>query len=326
MGRRPRADVPDLLEALGIDASGPQAGGYYWASCPSPEHRDSDPSWRILDDPGDPDHARHHCFGCGFGGYPVHLVEAVLYSHVDDEEERREMAREWLDGAREAAVPLEVRVEVAPTRARRELRMPGGVKFKPLDRWPKPARQYALGRGLEAWQVTRWGLGYAAEGRLRGRLVFPVRDGGGKLIGYTARSFTGARRKYLEPSEGDGATPGAVFGEQHWPPPERRRIVVAAEGALDVLAVERMVRLPIAGLYGSNLASRHIQRLSTFGVVVMASDPDAAGDGVAGAVSEALARWVEVRRLTLPTGTDCASLWVEDRGRFCELLRSVLIG
>lgn len=295
-----------LLDRLGIRYD--HRGEMLWASCPHPEHNDRTPSWRIINDPEDKRYTQHRCYGCGFGGWPVHLVESVLNCS-------RYEAREWLRDV-DTAPPLPFAVNVEYQRSLETLFvLPPGVKQTPLDTWPELPREYARSRGLTAWQVQRWRVGYA-DGRwdeilnpLAGRIVFAVRDHAGKPIGYTGRSYTNSKRRYKEPSKREGADLGAVFGEECWP--KHRKVVVVTEGALDALAVERQYpAMPVAGIYGSELHQGHVNRLSTFGYVLMASDPDKAGNRVANVLAQQLRRWTNVLRVNLPEGEDCASVSV----------------
>ena len=314
-------DPEQLLDRLGIRHT--RKGRVLWASCPHPDHNDSSPSWRIIDDTDATRHGQHRCYGCGFGGWAIHLVEAVLGCSRQD-------AREWLrDITQDPPLPFAVEVEYqhAPTGY---FKLPHGVTFPSFDAWPKDARAYAEGRGLAAWQIHRWGIG-VAPGRydrhanpLAGRIVFPVRDVGGKLIGYTGRSYTGSERRYKEPSRAEGADLGAVFGEEHWP--KERKVVVVTEGAIDALAVERVFpySLPVAGIYGSQLHDGHVNRLSTFEWVLMATDPDRAGNQVANALRDRLRRWSHVVRVDMPEGEDAASLSLKDAQALKDALSSSL--
>lgn len=304
-------DPAELLERLGIKYE--RRGDTLWASCPTPTHNDSSPSWRIIADEDDAKYGMSRCYGCGFFGGPVRLVEAVLGCSRED-------AREWLkDIKQNPPLPLSVSVELnaglSPT-----FRLPQGVcEWCALESWPLAVRNYARKRGLLDWQIQRWGIVYAPTGfdavrnRLAGRIVFPVRNLKGKLIGYTGRTYTDHKTRYVEPKKSEGADLGAVFGEQHWPK-TRRRVVAVAEGALDALAIERAYpySLAVAGIYGSQLHQGHIARLSTFEHVLMCTDPDKAGNTVASQLTEELRRWVQVFRVQIPEGEDCASMTTAD--------------
>lgn len=307
-----RVSVPDLLHRLGVRVAS-RGGARLWARCPHPDHDDRDPSWYIIDDPQDRMHGRHHCYGCGWGGWPVHLASAVLDLPLRE-------ARAWVREGASAPAPTSVSVEVLPTAARFSL--PSGVRFGPLNTWPTPARRYARGRGLTPGQVARWGVGYCVEGKLAGRVVFPVRSGAGEVVGYVARTFVGARVPHRTPDKRDGADLGAVYGEQHWPPPPERAVVRVTEAVIDALAVERAEPGPIGAVLGSSLHPSQVGRLSTFQRVVVVSDGDEAGDKLAEDLAAQLARWCEVLRAPVPRGLDCAKLERRDVGVLRRVLHS----
>src|SRR5690606_32201703 len=144
-----------LLERLDIKTT--RRGEQLWASCPHPEHDDRTPSWRMIVEPENPKHMQHRCYGCGFGGWPVHLVEGVLGCSRED-------AWEWLEDieANPPPIPFAVAVEFQSS-AMRKFRLPSGVIVgQPLNEWPDKPREYLTGRGVTANQVERWGIGYAS--------------------------------------------------------------------------------------------------------------------------------------------------------------------
>ena len=308
-------DVPELVARLGIKAE--RRGRELWACCPLPGHDEKTPSWQIRDDQGDDErHGRWRCLGkCHTGGSPVGLAMQILNLPAGE-------AYKWIrSSATNENIALAVELLPSPLRKRR-FRLPAGVVVAPLGEWVETARAYAEQRGLTAEQVDRWGLGYAVDGHLAGRIVLPWRTGAGKLVGYTARSFTGSPKKYFEPSTDEGADRAAVYGEEHWPAPGPARDTIAVmEGSFDGYAVERVSGLPIGALAGSYLHPGHLARLSTWRRVIIVSDPDAAGNELLSALRAGLVRWVEVVSATLPRGFDANKL---ERREGPEALRAAL--
>lgn len=306
-----------MLERLGIEAV--ERGIKHHARCPHPDHDDSTPSWYIRDEPGEERHGQHHCAGCSWGGWPVHLVEAVLGCD-------RDTSKEWLrDMAKPLPQPLRVEVRVGPVGGR-QFALPFGVDcLGDFDHWTTPARRYALSRGLRAWQVKRWGIGYAAVGELAGRLVMPARSSDGRVLTYSARSFDGRAPKYMTPALVENPDLGAVFGEEHWPPPGKRRILLMAEGALNAMALERTCQMPIGGMHGSEPMPAQVGKLATWDMVLFAVDNDKAGDKVFGALGS-LARWLKMRRVLLPAGQDCNDVALRAPAELAERVRFALDG
>lgn len=296
-----RIDVALLLTALGIPFK--RVGRELQSLCPSPEHQDHKPSWSIRDQPGSSKHALSHCHSCGFGGGPVALVSAVTGLEWDQ-------ARDWMvERGLGGDVPdLATAVDVEMVGEDRfDFRLPPEVSCRPFDRWVSAARRYAERRGLTPGQVERWGIGYAVDGRLAGRLVLPIRDESGRLANYTARAWDdGAKPRYLHAGRGEHPVEGAVYGSHLWG--ERRDRLVVNEGELNALACERVGESCVAALSGSNVTPGAISLISSFEHVIILTDPDAAGDTAAVKLYNALARWRRVDRIRLPEGQDAAKL------------------
>lgn len=288
-------DVGRLLEVLGVESK--RVGANRVARCPFPDHEDRDPSFKLRDQPGNPRHALYVC-SCGRGGSPrtiVHDLEGVAWDEVDDWLRRNGILGE---GELEAGATVEiVQRDVKPA-----FRMPSEVAFREFAKWPTPVRRYAEKRGLTPAQVERWGIGYAVDGRLRGRIVIPVRGEQGELAGYMARAYDGAEKRYLTPSREEGPDDGVMFGSERWG--AERATVVLCEGALKCLAAERAGARAVAAVGGNQLQPEHVAALSTFDRVVILPDADDAGEGVAEAAYGALARWRPVVRVELGRDAD----------------------
>lgn len=314
-----RVDVERVLSRLGIDAK--RKGKEWVALCPNKAHEDRSPSWRIRDEPGATKHGYHKCWPCGFQGGILSLVQHVLglESYGD--------AKKWLgDEAPVEQKPVE-RVEVRISPPRLGFRLPAEVKFAAFDAWPSIIRDYVCkDRGLEAWQIDRWRMGYAVEGRLKGRVVIVSRDARGRPQRYTARSFTDSEKRYLEPEPEERANPSAMFGEEHWPPLGERPLVFVVEGAINGLALEaELPGVVIAATAGSDMRGLYATKLQTFERVCTMTDPDPAGDKLADDIATGLARHdTRVERLRLPEDTDQAALRKLRPGELGAIVRSWL--
>jgi DNA primase len=292
---RAHVQVGPMLEALGIQAK--YRHGYWEARCPF--HDDHNPDWRIVDDPADEKHALHHCKSCLAGGTPASLVMHVRgYASWAS-------AFEWLKQF-ESAEPLPARVRVE-SQGWQPFRVPVEVIWDPMTRWVSGAIRYGMSRGLTPEQVDRWGVGYAVDGRLAGRIVFPLKDGFDLHRSYQARIFAGEGPRYLTPKEEDFPDKAAVFGERHWPDPRVRKgaRLVVWEGAIKAMAFERACPgEPFAVLGGVHVDPLHVAKLATFGEVVIATDKNRAGDKAAAELEGALSRHVRLSRAILPKDPD----------------------
>lgn len=310
-----RFDVAKALEKLGIDYR--ENHGELEARCPA-HAPDLRASWSIASRGSN--RSKHNCFSCGFGGTLWQLV-AHARGFAGDADDGAARAVEWLlrEVEEDRPPPLWERgVVKLVSSSRPEFRFPEGVVVAPARHWVDAALDYLVAdRGVPEWQIDRWRLGYAVDGLLAGRIVLPVRDYTGALASYTARDFTGnSPRKYLNARKKDGPDFSVVFGEEAWPPvgEERRsKSVYLCEGGLNALAVERAsYGEPVAAIFGSNVTEEHVGALSTFGEVVLVTDPDASGDKAARDVATGVSRHTRVSRVALDPGTDAAELPEEE--------------
>lgn len=289
-------NVASLLERLGIAAK--KSGKEWSAKCPL--HNDRTPSWFMHDEPGSDRNGLWKCYGCGAVGGPTTIVSNLLGLEWA-------AAKDWIASNARAddATIFDARIVTEwPTK---KFQIPVGGIFSPMEMWAQLPRSYLQARGVTADHVERWGLGYAVSGRLAGRIVIPVHDFKQKLVGYTARTFVNDPKKYLEPNMHECAEHGTIFGECYWPSMSDRWRVVIVEGAFDAISVEDATELPIAALRGSQLHPRHIAKLATFKNIIIATDPDPAGNKAAAALTEALSSTSTIRRVVMPAGHDVAS-------------------
>lgn len=305
--------ISTVLERLGIEAR--RVGREWRALCPNPEHADRNPSWRIRDDEGHERHGLHNCYPCGFGGDVVDLVRVKLDCSYAE-------ARAWLGGAAAPAKPIPSLVDVTVrdrARGGPSFRFPSGVEFPAVGRWISAPLDYVRGRGVTPAQIERWGLGYAADGRLAGRIVIPYAGRDGVARSYSARAYRASDRKYMQPHPSEGADRSVVFGERFWP--ERRERVIVSEGEFNMLAWERVTSTPLAALSGSNPEPAKLAKLSTFAEIVIATDNDVAGEKAAGKLAQAWERYARVKRVTFPPGRDANDLEPDELIRLLEGVR-----
>ena len=294
--------IEAVLRILGVEVT-ERTPRRIWARCPSGNHEDARPSWSIMVEGENT--GQHYCQSCKWGDSLVGLVMKVrgvgFYA-----------AKEWLSGVGAGEAEREVvtglRVEIRPIRPSL-FQIPPGVEFRPFERWPDSIRRYALSRGITAEQVDRWGIGYAIDGRLAGRIVIVTRDGYGRPANYTGRTIGRDPRRYFNATNAEGPDLKVLFGEEHWS--GKFGDVFVTEGALNALALERV--LPpfpdLAALSGSRIHGAVIAKLSRFRRVVDLTDPDRAGDEASLLLFSGLvAAGTEHVRVRLPEKTDAADL------------------
>lgn len=306
-------DIPAVLKRLNVDVRRDK-GREIWACCPlhaiagKPERT---PSFRIRNEPDSEKHGFYQCFGAceshRRSGSVFKLVQLLL-----ELEDRRDAFR-WISGESlevQKDQPSRIVVDAkVPKVHKRGVEHPIGVIVAPVNRWPQMAREYLDKRGIPYEQAERWELGYGKFGKYANRIFLPAYDGQDRLLNFTTRTYVDHPQKFKEPSEGSGAEKSAVFGEKFWPCRDKRKVVVASESAINVLATEREASEFCHGaIFGSEVLPGHLLRFGSFDAVLVASDPDDAGDKYFRAIRAGLARMKRVERVAITEGTDSAAL------------------
>ena len=141
---------------------------------------------------------------------------------------------------------------------------------------------YAISRGLPEALARERGVAVAERGWLKGRLVIPLHDHHGLLLGYAGRALEEVEgdAKYLMPASKHGFYKSHMVYNLHRVlalEPKRRRGVVVVEGFFGCWAVEA-AGLPCVALMGSKLHEPQARMLAEyFDHVVFLLDGDAAG-------------------------------------------------
>jgi len=251
-----------------------------------------------------------NCFGCGAHGTAIRFV--MEYENLGFVE-----AIESLAAGLGLEVPNERGTGANPGRSRSEALRPlldAAAAFyrQSLKETPR-AVDYLKGRGLTGTVAKRFGLGYAPEGwdalssvfpdyrgnadlieaglvvageagkrhdRFRDRIMFPITDAAGRMIGFGGRILDRGEPKYLNSPETPLFNKGReLFGL--WPAKDalkRENRAIVVEGYMDVVALaQHGVENAVATL-GTATTPTHVQKLLRMvDEVVFCFDGDAAG-------------------------------------------------
>ena len=346
-----RADIVSV-----IDRHVPlkKAGANFAACCPF--HSEKTPSFTVS-----PAKQFYHCFGCGAHGTAIgFLMEYDGKSFPDAVEE---LARD---------VGLEVpRVEAPGRAARRDqaedlsgLLLDAARFYRARLKDSPRAIDYLKQRGLTGTVVARFGMGYAPDDwqplaaafpdykdkaletsglvvggeagkrydRFRDRIMFPIHDSSGRVIGFGGRVLDQGEPKYLNSPE----TPLFAKGHELYglflarPAIRAAGKVVVVEGYMDVVALAQHGVEYVVATLGTATTSVHAQKLLRMtDCVVFCFDGDDAGRRAAWRALEnalpALADGKDVRFLFLPEGEDPDD-FIRRRGKaaFEELLERAM--
>ncbi|WP_420612972.1 DNA primase [Candidatus Spongiisocius sp.] len=328
--------------------------GSFKALCPF--HTEKTPSLSI-----DPARGLYHCFGCGVGGdvftfvqetQGLSFVEAlemlaersgVVIRRDPRAAQRRERRSRLIEAVAEAGRYYRDRLKSADDAGHARSYVRGrkyGVDV--VDRFElgyAPDRPDALishlrGLGYKDTDILRAGLARrVGSGRLmdqmRGRLMFPIHNVRGDMVGFGGRLLRGEGPKYLNTPE----TPlykksELLYGlDKARSAISREELGVVVEGYTDVIAFH-LADLPLAvATCGTALGEAHFDLLRRFSSrIVLAFDADAAGAGAAvrgDELSITSDLGLDLRVAVMPEGRDPADLVFDDKG---DLLREAVDG
>ncbi|WP_434633132.1 DNA primase [Chromobacterium sp. CV08] len=329
-----RVDIVDVVDRYVPLKRG---GQNYMACCPF--HKEKSPSFTVS-----PSKQFYHCFGCGAHGSAIGFVmeyqgigfidavkmlaEGIGMQVPNERSANPEASRK----AREKQVSLEQLMQQASDFYRRELK--GAAN----------AVAYCKGRGLSGEVAARFGLGYAPDGwqnleaavenyqddklveaglvivaedsgrrydRFRDRLMFPIRNQRGAIVGFGGRVLGKGEPKYLNSPETPLFEKGReLYGlyEARQAIREKNRVLVV-EGYMDVVALAQYgVGYAVATL-GTATTGEHVRKLLKHtDQVYFCFDGDAAGQKAAWrALENSLPQLVDGKALSflfLPTEHD----------------------
>ncbi len=350
-GRIPQQFIQELLSRIDIaDLVGERValkktGQNYMACCPF--HNEKTPSFSVS-----PSKQFYHCFGCGVHGSAISFL--MEYDRLDFVAAVNQLAaRAGVEVPRDGATaapsqdyqPLYAILEAAAKYYAAQLREPSATA----------AVDYLKSRGLTGTIAQEYGIGYAPAGwdhllqhcgsdagvrqrllhaglviekegggvydRFRNRVIFPIRDARGRVVGFGGRVLTDETPKYLNSPE----TPVFHKGRELYGLFEARKRtrdlaqVLVVEGYMDVVGLVQYGIGNAVATLGTATTREHIERLfRATGDVVFCFDGDSAGRKAAWRALEAALPLMtgqhHVRFMFLPEGEDPDSL-VRKEGR-----------
>jgi DNA primase len=324
-----RVDIVDVIESrLPLKKS----GSNYIACCPF--HNEKTPSFNVS-----PSRQSYHCFGCGAHGSAISFV--MEYGGTGFVEAVRELAEHV-----GMAVPQE-RVTL-PTEAREEPNLNAILGrafayYRSQLKESETAIGYLKRRGVSGQIAARFGIGYAPPGwqglaavfpdyggralldsglvvdsdegrrydRFRDRIMFPIFNGRGDVIGFGGRILGDGEPKYLNSPE------TALFekGRELYGLPQARRAIrktgriVIVEGYMDVIALAQHGLEYTAATLGTATTAAHVQKLLRIADrLIFCFDGDEAGRRAAWRALEAsLPQLIDGKNVSfafLPQGED----------------------
>jgi DNA primase len=361
----------DIVDVIGQYVTLKKAGRNYKALCPF--HNEKTPSFVVY-----PDQGTWHCFGaCNTGGDVFTFL--IKRENIDFGEALRRLAQR-------AGVELirESPGEDAERKRLREILAAAAAHYHYLLKnnsaaqhardclvkrfiAPETVEQFELGYSLDEWEAMKSylvGKGYAARDleaaglailgergthydRFRGRLMFPIRNRSGEVIGFGARTLTGEEPKYLNsPQTALFDKSGTLYGLDLAKDAIReQKLAVIVEGYMDVIGAHQGGFTNVVASLGTALTEKQLGLLKRLtNRYALALDPDAAGEEATKrglqVAREALGRKTvpvpmgaglikfeerleaELLVIPMPQGKDPDELIHEDRTRWQELTKN----
>ncbi|HXN15572.1 MAG TPA: DNA primase [Usitatibacter sp.] len=306
-----RVDIVDVVDRY---VKLKKAGANFTACCPF--HTEKTPSFTVS-----PSKQFYHCFGCGAHGNAIGFL--MEYSGLPYPEAIRTLADTVGMPVPEERTRAD-RAGVAPAPGLAERMMGALHYYRAQLKQSKRAIEYLKGRGLSGEIAARFGLGYAPEDwqnleaifadyataalkdsglvidsepdsadaekksrrydRFRNRIMFPILDARGNVIGFGGRVIDEGEPKYLNSPE----TPLFEKGRELYGLYQARRAireanqVIAVEGYMDVVALAQNGVENVVATLGTSTTPFHIAKLLRLADnVVFCFDGDAAGSKAA---------------------------------------------
>ena len=332
----------DMVEVVSGHTELRRRGTRWLGLCPF--HDERTPSFSV-----EPAEKLYHCFGCQAGGNIFTFLEEKegldFRDAVEQLADRYGVELEYDTGGqgderrRERERLLDLLSKTATFYAR----------YLWDSREASGARAYLEGRGLGREVLEEFGVGYAPSAwdrvllsarragftedeiraaglgqqgrrglydRFRGRIMFPLRDARGRVLGFGARAMRDNQQpKYVNSPEGPVYRKGrSLFGiDRARPHATRADRVYVVEGYTDVLALHQGgFRNSVASM-GTALTDEQVGELARLArEVVLAFDADASGqEAMVRAQAAAAGRGVSLKVARLPDDKDPCDLLAE---------------
>jgi DNA primase len=325
----------DIVSVVGEHVRLRRSGAYrYMGLCPF--HNEKTPSFTV--------HATHQfykCFSCGAGGDVFKFVMEIeglsFYEALKSLAERHGIPMpkrsQYSDEDSRLRGALLTLHELAAEQFRANLNGPEG----------EAARAYLAKRGLATETIEQFGLGYSARGgrallklfeqrdfspaqmeqsglvgkredgslydRFRNRLMFPIHDASGRIIGFGGRALAAEDNpKYLNSPETPIYKKSHVLYNLHRAKEAIRKEdrVILVEGYMDAIGVTAAGFGAVVASCGTALTSQQVQILKRHAQrIIVNFDPDPAGSNAAErSISVLLAEGMQVRILELDADLD----------------------
>ena len=265
-----------------------RAGREFKACCPF--HNEKTPSFTVNDEKG-----FYHCFGCGAHGDVIRF----LTDH---------RGLPFMDAVKELAAKAGMDVPAPDPQAKERAERAASLTdvMAACQKWfadqlqgieGAAARDYLEGRGIDAAQVARFGMGLAPDSRnalkralaslgeeklvetgmliqpeedgkenydrFRGRLMIPIRDQRGRVIAFGGRILGEGEPKYLNSPDTPLFDKGRTLYniDRAGPASRQAKRLIVVEGYMDVIALDRAGIAEVVAPNGTSVTEAQLERM-----------------------------------------------------------------
>lgn len=301
----------DIVDVVGRYVQLKKGGANFMGLCPF--HNEKSPSFTVS-----PTKQFYHCFGCGAHGTSIGFL--IEYSGMGFVEAVKDLAQNvgMVVPENDDKLPPAQRAENQARSMALTDAMTQACDFYRLQlRTADRAKAYLIGRGLTGEIAARYGMGYSPDGwdslrtvfpdyevsalveaglvidrtdeegsnrkrydRFRDRIMFPIRNTKGQVIGFGGRILDSGEPKYLNSPE----TPLFQKGNELYGLFEARQAIrdagyaLVTEGYMDVVALAQLGFPQAVATLGTACTPIHVQKLlRQTDHVIFSFDGDSAG-------------------------------------------------
>jgi DNA primase len=326
----------DIYEIISTRIQLKKSGSNYAAWCPF--HTEHTPSFTVSQPK-----QFYHCFGCGAHGNAISFLMNF---------ERQEFIEAVEILAAQAGIEIPHENKSSETENHLELYKllsDATSYYQQQLKQSATAQDYLKNRALSAEMIKRFNIGYAPSAwdnvlkllskseaiqqaliragllirsdngklydRFRDRIIFPIRDTRGRVIGFGGRTLGNDTPKYLNSPE----TPVFHKGQELYGLYEAKQAhakleyIIIVEGYMDVIALAQHGFSQVVATLGTATSSKHIQRLFRYThELIFCFDGDSAGQQAAWRALEiclpTMRDGLQIRFMFLPSDEDPDSL------------------
>jgi len=342
----------DIVELVREYIPALKKAGTSWKAC-CPFHQEKTPSFVVSEDK-----QIWHCFGCAKGGDVfgfIREIEGVEFRDsmrllakragikLEKQDPKKESERErtleilrkastWYHQALKTAKSAEsVRQYVSDRKIKDETTDLWQLGFAP-DAW-EGVSAFLQSKGYRNEEIARAGLSSQNDrggyyDRFRNRLMFPIKDVHGNIVGFTARKMNDedVGGKYINTPETSiyhksNILYGLSFAKQSI---RENDLAVIVEGNMDCVSSHQAGVKNVVASSGTALTPEQVKLLKRFTKnIFLAFDPDSAGqEALVRGLQIAWQEEMQIKIISLPEGKDPDDLIKEDVKEWERLIES----